>query len=65
MVEQADCGVVVNPKDSAAISEAVQELINNPEKAEELGRNGWEVVRERYNWANEEEKLLNLYQKIK
>tara|TARA_B100000900_G_scaffold415898_1_gene447764 strand:- start:6661 stop:7761 length:1101 start_codon:yes stop_codon:yes gene_type:complete len=65
MVEQANCGVVVNPKDSAAISEAVQELINNPEKAEELGRNGWEVVRERYNWANEEEKLLNLYQKLK
>ena len=65
MVEQANCGLVVNPKDPAAISDAVQKLINNPEKAEEMGRNGWEVVRERYNWTNEEKKLFNLYEKLK
>ena len=65
MVEHANCGLVVNPTDPVAISKAMKELIDNPEKSEELGRNGWRIVRERYNWANEEKKLFNLYEKLR
>ena len=37
------------------------ELINDPQRAQTLGKNGKRAVDAKYNWANEEKKLLELY----
>lgn len=61
LVEGNNCGVTVNSINSQEIKEAIEYLINNPEIAEEMGRNGRKAVLEKYNWERESEKLLELY----
>ncbi|MDN5844385.1 MAG: glycosyltransferase family 4 protein [Alcaligenaceae bacterium] len=61
IVEQADCGVCVDPLDPQAIARAIDELLSNPQRAQRLGENGRQAVYERFNWQIEEAKLLDFY----
>jgi glycosyltransferase involved in cell wall biosynthesis len=63
-VDDTGCGLAVDPDKPAAIAEAIQFLIEHPEKAEEMGRRGYEVVRRKYSWDSEEAKLLTLYAQL-
>ena len=47
-----------NPKD---LAEKILEIYKVPSLAKELGKKGFESVRERYNWAKESQKLTELY----
>ncbi len=58
------CGLCVNPLDPQKIAAAVNELLEHPEKAREMGENGRRLVISKYNWANEEKKLLAMYEEI-
>ena len=64
IVEENNCGICVNPTDVDAVRKACIELLNNPERSQQLGRNGRKAVLEKYNWANEEKKLLALYNSL-
>lgn len=64
IVGDTGCGLLVPPGDPDALSEAVEALLDNPAKAEEMGRRGREAVLERYNWGSEEKKLLALYAEL-
>jgi glycosyltransferase involved in cell wall biosynthesis len=64
IVEGNDCGLCVDPLQPKEIAEAVDFLVANPERAKAMGRNGQRAVREKYNWGNEEMKLLSLYKQI-
>jgi len=64
IVEGNDCGLCVDPLNSNAIGEALQYLMDNPAIAEEMGKNGRKAVEDKYNWPEEEKKLLNLYKGI-
>ncbi len=64
IVEGNKCGISVDPRDSEAVRAACMTLIGNPKKAQELGRNGKKAVDEKYNWTNEEKKLLKLYAEL-
>ena len=61
IVSQARCGILVNPLNAKEIAEAMEALLTNPEEAEEMGKRGFQAILERYNWANEEKILLQLY----
>ncbi len=56
-----DCGLCVDPMNPKAIAEAIDYLATHPEEAKRMGDNGRAAVQERYNWKNEEAKLLELY----
>jgi glycosyltransferase involved in cell wall biosynthesis len=60
----ARCGLLVNPEDPAAIAGAIEFLLTHPEDAEAMGNRGRAAVIDKYNWASEERKLLNLYRKL-
>lgn len=64
IIEGNQCGICVDPLDPAAIADAVDYLVTHPEEAEQMGRNGQKAVVERYNWSNEEQKLLDFYQSL-
>ena len=64
IVEGNKCGICVEPTDSAAIGKAVQYLVDNPAEASEVGQNGRRAVLRKYNWTNEEQKLLALYRRV-
>ena len=64
IVEGNSCGLCVDPLDPEAIAGAIDYLVENPERAQEIGRNGRRAVQERYNWSLEERKLLSLYRRL-
>ena len=46
------------------INEAITFLLENPEKAYEMGENGKRAVVEQLNWHEEEKKLIAWYKEI-
>jgi glycosyltransferase involved in cell wall biosynthesis len=61
IVEGNECGICVDPLDSEAIAQAIDHLINHPQEAERMGRNGQRAVINKFNWTIEEAKLLKFY----
>ncbi|CEJ87278.1 Similar to Glycosyl transferases group 1 [Hyphomicrobium sp. GJ21] len=64
IVEGNECGLCVDPLDPKAIAAAIDQLVENPLRAKRMGENGRRAVVERYNWANEERKLLQIYDEV-
>ncbi len=64
IVNETNCGKIVDPKNILEVVEAVNWLLENPVKAEEMGKNGKEAVIKKYNWNNEEKKLIELYENL-
>jgi glycosyltransferase involved in cell wall biosynthesis len=64
VVEETQCGLLVDPLNPKAIAEAIQWLLEHPGEAEEMGKRGQKAIREQYNWDVEAHKLLNVYEKI-
>ena len=56
-----DCAIAVEPDNTAEYAEAIKLLLNDPKMAVEMGQNGKRLIFEKYNWNNEEKKLLTLY----
>lgn len=61
IVEDAKCGICVNPTDIDDIRAAISYIAKNQDVALEMGQNGRKVVLEKYNWDIEKKKLLELY----
>jgi glycosyltransferase involved in cell wall biosynthesis len=64
VVEEADCGLLVQPEDTAQIAAAMARLLHDPQDATRMGQNGLRAAREKYTWQAEEKKLLSLYQTL-
>ena len=64
IVEDAGCGLLVDPLDPQAIADAMQWILDHPDEAEAMGRRGREAVEKHYNWETEAEKLIALYKKL-
>jgi glycosyltransferase involved in cell wall biosynthesis len=62
IIEENKCGICVDPAKPNEIANAIDYIVSHPNEAEKMGRNGKNVVIEKYNWAIEEKKLLSLYQ---
>jgi glycosyltransferase involved in cell wall biosynthesis len=63
-IQEADCGLIIPPEDPTALAEAITYLLDHPEESRRLGINGRRMVVEKYNWACEGDKLLELYQDL-
>lgn len=64
MIDDAKCGITVDPRDPEQIAVAIQHLLSHPEEAEAMGLRGREAVRQHYNWEVESSRLLELYQRL-
>jgi glycosyltransferase involved in cell wall biosynthesis len=64
MIDEAGCGLLVDPEDHAAIGDAIAWILDHPEEAAAMGARGRAAVIANYSWASEEQKLLALYQRI-
>jgi len=61
IVQDAGCGLLVDPGDSKGMAHAIEYLLTHPEEAQRMGARGREAIERRYNWKTEEEQLLALY----
>lgn len=57
-------GMMVDPLNPKAISEAMTQLLGDPEAACRMGEAGEKAVRARFNWGTEAEKLVALYRRL-
>jgi glycosyltransferase involved in cell wall biosynthesis len=64
IINEADCGLLVDPTSPIEIAEAVRWIFEHPDEAEAMGRRGQKAVKERYNWNTEFSNLKNLYQSL-
>jgi glycosyltransferase involved in cell wall biosynthesis len=61
IIESEQCGLVVDPNDPKAIGEAIQWLLDNPQQAEIMGKNGATAISTKFNWKTQGRKLVELY----
>ena len=64
IIDDAKCGILVDPLNVDEIAGAMNWVLDNPLKAEEMGRNGRQFVEEKYNWHSEGKKLVSLYRNL-
>ena len=64
IVTKHKAGVCANPLAPKEIAKAVNVLLEHKEEALQMGKNGQKAVQEVFNWKQEEEKLIQLYEKI-
>ena len=64
IVEGNECGICVNPEDPHAIANAINELTLDIEKANIMGIRGQKLIREKYNWEKESNKLIKSYKML-
>lgn len=64
IIRETKCGILVDPLDARAHASAILYLLEHPDEAQEMGRNGRRAVLEKYNWQGEKEKLLDLYRRL-
>jgi glycosyltransferase involved in cell wall biosynthesis len=59
-----ECGVAVPMGDSAALRAALDMLVNNPRDAQERGRLGRRIARERFDHNNYLDRIAGLYRDV-
>lgn len=64
VIEQAECGVVVDPMDPGSIATAIDHFLSDPDGAEAVGQRGRAAVHRTLNWEVEGEKLVELYAEL-
>ncbi|MCU6501772.1 glycosyltransferase [Rugamonas sp. A1-17] len=64
IVDDAGCGLCVDPRDPAAIAAAIDRLAGDPALARRMGQNGRAAVLTRYHWRGEAEQLLRYYENL-
>lgn len=64
IIERNNCGICVNPLDSAEIAAAITWICDHPMEAKVMGENGRHAVVEQYNWEREKETLLQIYKSL-
>ncbi|MFN5317622.1 MAG: glycosyltransferase family 4 protein [Bacteroidia bacterium] len=64
IIERHKCGICVDPQNPQAIADAVSYLMEHETEAIEMGENGRKASLEFYNWDNEAQKLIALYQSL-
>ena len=57
-------GIFVNPLNTDEIVNAMQYCVENREKIKKMGERSRKLIKEKYNWKREEEKLFKIYEKV-
>ena len=64
IVQKYQFGICVDPENIDEFASAMRDLLDHPDKAQEMGQNGRRAVKEAFNWELEQEKLLGLYKEL-
>lgn len=64
VIEDTDGGLLHTPGDAASLAAALKRLILDPSLGDELGRRGWEAIRDRYHAQAMAQRTLELYRSL-
>jgi glycosyltransferase involved in cell wall biosynthesis len=63
-VKKNNAGVIVPPKDSKALADAIIYILKNEDLAKKMGENGRRLVEERYTWKGVAEQTEDVYEDL-
>lgn len=61
IIDEYECGICVNPNNVKDIEREILFIINNKDKAGEMGINGQQAIINEYNWETQKKKLIKCY----
>ncbi len=64
IMDRLGCGLLVDPHNVPAIANAMQWLLEHRQEAQEMGRRGRAAAAARFNWEDEFQVLLGLYDRL-
>lgn len=64
IVKHGETGLLVEPKDVNSLAEAIDYLLNNPDKARAMGERGRELVLANFTWERNAKKIIELYEEV-
>jgi glycosyltransferase involved in cell wall biosynthesis len=64
IIGDASCGVCTNPTDAFAVAGAIRTLLEDDELCSRMGSNGRRAVQAEYNWNQEAQQLIGLYEEV-
>ena len=64
IVQDAECGFLVDPLNQGAVVQAVVQLLENSTLRQEMGARGRAAVIRKYNWDSQGRKLVEFYQEL-
>ncbi len=62
VVLENETGIVIPPRNAAAIAEAILHILENPEQAINMGKQGRKHVQKNYEWRNNVKTMLDVYE---
>lgn len=63
-VKEANCGILVDPLNPQEVADAIYWLLKNTVEAEAMGARGKKLINEKYNWEQESDMLLGIYERL-
>lgn len=63
-VKQNNCGIIVKPRNSDTLAEAIVKILKNPKLVRKMGENGRKLVEDKYNWKVISNKIINVYREL-
>ncbi len=64
VIQKAECGATVDPRQVSAASQVIQEWWQAPQRPQQLGKNARQAILDEYNWETLIERLDHLYRSI-
>ena len=64
IIEEAGCGIVVEPDDMVGLAKAVIEILQDPELRRTMGDKGRQLIEDGYTWRHVAEKMTAVFDKL-
>ncbi len=64
IIDEYNCGILVDPNNTNDIANACKWLIENPKEAYEMGQRGRQAVIDNFSWEKESNKLIAFYKSL-
>ena len=64
VIDDGKIGLLVNPENIDELADSICKLLNNPELAVQMGKNGYEKVIEVFNSDHMTENILEVYKSV-
>lgn len=64
VIDQAQCGISVDPENIEEISAAIKYLVSHIQEAEAMGERGFTFVSRNFSWSQDEARLFQLYRQL-
>lgn len=65
LIQQNESGLLVPPYDPTALASAIKTLLDNPQRAREMGRRGNELARAEFTWEKYLDNLEQIYDRMR